>query len=130
MASIKAMIEVPVEVATVFQYLRSRGEGQAYQSACKQVKGYIPPVAQLEKEVNKKIQFSVAGRDSLLRLWMGGWTWTFELEDLGNSTTRITIDYSWHWTFALLGFGTLKQQAQNALIKDVLAIEALAFRAK
>jgi len=115
-------------VSTVFQYLRSSHEGQAYQSACKQAKGYIPPIAQLETEANKKIQFSVAGRDSLLRFQTGGWTWTFELEDLDNSTTRIAIGYSWHWTFAVLGFGTVRPQAENALIHDVLAIEALAFR--
>ena len=128
MGSIRATIETPVEVSTVFQYLRNCHEGQAYQSACKQAKGYVPPIARLESEVNKKLQFSEAGRDTLLRFQAGGWTWTFEFEDLGNSTTRITIDYRWHWTFGMLGFGMIRMQAESALIQNVLAIEALAFR--
>ncbi len=128
MASVKATVEVPVEASTIFQYLRDSYEGQAYRSACKQAKGYVTPIARLETVDNKKLRFSVAGRDALFRFQTGGWTWTFELEDLGNSTTRITIDYSWHWYFSMLGLGTVRFQAANSLTQDVLAIEALAFR--
>ena len=128
MASVKATVEVPVEVSTVFQYLRDSYEGQAYRSACMQVKGYILPIARLETVDNKMLRFSVPGRDAIFGSQTGGWTWTFELEDLGNSTTRITIDYSWNWFLSMLGLGTMRLQAANALTQDVLAIEALAFR--
>ena len=128
MASVKVTVEVPVEASTVFQYLRDSYEGQSYRSACMQAMGYVPPIARLETVDNKKLRFSVPCHNTIFGFQIVGWTWTFELEDLGNSTTRITIDYTWHWFLSMLGLGTVRLQAANALTQDVLAIEALAFR--
>ena len=127
MPSINATVQVPVDVSAVYQYLRDRYNGQAYRSACMEARGYIPPVAHLEQVDYTKLRFFVPGRDALLRFPIGGWTWTYDLEDLGNSTTRIKVAYNWHWFLSILAFGTVRHQAANALTDDILAIEALAF---
>ena len=126
MFSVKATVEIPVEVTRVYGYLRNRHEGQPYRSACMEAKGYIPPVACLESIDNAKLVFFVPGRDVWLRLPIGGWTWSYQMEDMGSSKTRIRTEYRWHWLFAFLGFGTVKHQAANAITEDVLAMQALA----
>ena len=119
--------DVSCSLSRVYQYLRFRYDGAPYRVACREVMGYIPPVVCEDAIEDRSVEFSVSGYDPLFRLRIGGWKWRYRLERLDESNTRLTISYHWHWFFALLGFGMIRQQARNALARDVLTMQALAF---
>ena len=125
MSNISATIEISAETSRVFHYLKTRYDGLPYRLACVEIQERIPRIACLESVENQLLRFSVPGREPLLHLNIGAWQWSYQLIELADSKTKITIDYQWHWFTDFLGLGSIKHQAANALIDDVLALQAL-----
>jgi hypothetical protein len=127
MPSVHATVEVPVESMRLYRYLQSQYDGTAYRAASMAARGYLPPVKCLEAIEGERLRFSVSARDALFHIRYSGWMWTYELEPVDQSRTRLTIRYEWPFLLSLLAGGSVRLQAANELTQTVLAVEALAF---
>lgn len=125
--SLRAVIDLPVERARVYQYLRNRYDGEAYRSACLATKGYLPGIVKLEDVENARLTFRVAGRDAWFKFSVSSWTWTYEIEPRGADRTQVTIEYNWSWVMSILSSWTARFQAGNEITGTVMALEALAY---
>jgi hypothetical protein len=85
----------------------------------------VPQVTCLEAEPNKRLVFQIRGRDPLLRTFIGGWQWTYEIEPASESASRVRITYRWSWWMSLLGAGTTRHQACHEITTTALALDAL-----
>ena len=124
MPKISSTIEISAETSRVFHYLEKRYEGLPYRLACVETQEYIPRIVCLKIVENELLEFSIQGREPSMRLSIGAWSWSYQLTRLGDSRTRITIEYQWHWSLGFLAYG-VKYQAANALVSDALALQAL-----
>ena len=125
MPSVSASIEVAASPDFVYQYLRARYDREAHRSASLSTKGYVPIVHCVEEIPNKRVAYHVAGRDPILRVFIGGWNWSYEIEPVSPSASRVTIRYVWSWTMSLLCMGTIRHQASNAVTETAMALDAL-----
>jgi hypothetical protein len=125
MPSVSTSIEVAAPLRTVYAYLQSRYDREAHRSASLATKGYVPNIACLEAEPNKRLVFQVRGRDPLLRIFLAGWTWIYEIEPAGESASRVRMMYCWSWWMSLLGVGTTRHQACNEITETAMALDAL-----
>jgi hypothetical protein len=127
MPSLTATVKVSAPAPLVFRYLSERYERPAHLEASMASKGYVAPIRRLECEEGQKLSFSCRGRDPVLRIWIGGWKWSYELASLDHSLTEVTIRYQWSWGMAILAAGTTKHQAANELTETAMALDALSF---
>jgi hypothetical protein len=125
MPSVTASVEISVPPGTVYRYLQSRYDREAHRSAALATKGYVPQVTCLEAEPNKRLVFQTRGRDPLLRTFIGGWKWIYEIEPASESASRVRITYRWSWWMSLLGAGTTRHQACNEITATAMALDAL-----
>jgi len=126
MPSVQTTIELPLPPERVYQYLSTRYEGTQYRNASTATKGYVPAVKCLESISNQKLVFSVPGRDPLLRFSVGGWVWSYQIEQPSPNHSKVTIEYEWSYFMSFIGVGTTRHQACNELVETVLALAALA----
>ena len=127
MPSLSTTIEVPVDLPVVYRYLRDRYDGEAYRFASLSVKGYVPSVMRVVEIDNRSLRFTVPGRDPLLRMPIGSWTWGYDIESAAAGRTRITIEYTWSVLLSVLSAWTVRHQAANEIAETALALQALAF---
>lgn len=127
MSSVSASIKVSAPAPVVYRYLRERYAREAYRSTSIATKGYVPAVTCIEEVENRRMAFRVQGRDPLLRDFLGSWTWAYEIEPMGDSSTQVIIRYTWSWLMSLLGVGTIRPQACNEITEAAMALDALAW---
>ena len=125
MASVSASVEVAALSETVYRYLQSRYSREAHRSASLATKGYVPDVTCLEAVSNKRLVFQVRGRDPILRIFLGGWMWMYEIEPVSEYGSRVRITYHWSPWMSLLGGGTMRHQACNEITEMAMALDAL-----
>ena len=125
MPSVGASVEVAVPPQTVYSYLQSRYDRDAHRSASLATKGYVPNVSCLEAEPNKRLVFHVRGRDPVLRIFVSGWKWIYDIEPASKSGSRVSVTYIWSWWMSLLGAGTTRHQASNEITETAMALDAL-----
>ena len=93
MPSVNARVDVQASADTVYAYLEGRYDRAAHRSASLATKGYVPNVTCIEAVKGKRLVFEVPGRDALLRIFIGGWNWSYEIEPASASASRVTITY-------------------------------------
>jgi hypothetical protein len=125
MLSVTASVDIPVLPETVYRYLQSRYDRGAYRSTSLATKGYVPNVTCLEAEPKKRLVFHVRGREPFLRIFIGGWTWIYEIDAASESASRVRVTYRWSWWMSLLGLGTVRHQACNEIAETAMALDAL-----
>ena len=125
MPSVSATVDVQASADTVYAYLEGRYDRTAHRSASLATKGYVPNVTCVEAVADKRLVFEVAGRDALLRILIGGWTWSYDIEPTSASASRVIITYHWSWLMSLLGAGTTYHQACNEVTETAMALDAL-----
>lgn len=109
----------------VYDYLQSRYDRDAHRSASLATKGYVPNTTCLEAVPSRRLVFQVSGHDPLLRIFLSGWTWIYEIEPASGSASRVTMTYHWSWWMSLLGAGTTSHQASNEITETAMALDAL-----
>jgi len=73
-------------VGQVFRMgMRSPGDGGAYVTA-NQVDVF---------EENRSIGWGTGGIDAQGEVWLGGWTWRYDLEPVGGGRCSVTLTYDW-----------------------------------
>jgi hypothetical protein len=127
MPSVSASVDVSAPHAIVYQYLQTRYDSETHRSASLATKGYVPNVTCLEAAPNNRLVFQVRGRDTILRIFVGGWRWTYEIETVNESVSRVRITYRWGWEMSLLGAGTIGHQACNEITETAMALDALSW---
>lgn len=125
MPSISATASVSAPASEVYRYLRDRYGRELHRTVSLETKGYIPAVKCVEELEPRRIIFQVRGRDPVLRFFIGGWTWCYDIEPDGETMSRVTIRYEWGWLMSILGAGTTRHQAANEIVETALALEAL-----
>lgn len=125
MPSASATVNVHATAATVYAYLESRYDSETHRSASLACKGYVPAVRCLEAIADRRLVFMVPGRDPLTRLFIGSWTWSYDIEPTGTGASRVTITYSWNWWMSFLCAGTTYHQACNEITETAMALDAL-----
>ena len=126
MPTVYGELEIACPTAQVYAYLRDRYKTDVFRSVCMMTKGYVPEVRCVEELEDERVSFSVAGRDSLLRINISSWVWTYQLTRLDDDRTTVVITYKWSVLLSLLSMFTARLQAANELVETALALEALA----
>lgn len=127
MPSVKATVEIPVEVPIVYRYLRDRYQSESFQSAWRSTKGYAPTISKVQEIEDEFLQFRVSGRDVFTNWSISSWTWSYDLRPTKESRAKVTIEYQWSWVLSVLSAWTVRHQAANELTETVLALDALDF---
>jgi hypothetical protein len=125
MPAASATVNVHAAAPMVYAYLAGRYDSEAHCSASLATKGYVPAVKCLEAVADRFLVFMVPGRDPLTRLFVGGWTWSYDIEPTGAGESRVTITYRWNWRMSFLGAGTMYHQACNEITETAMALDAL-----
>ena len=71
--------------------------------------------------------FKAKGRDSLTKMKIGEWKWSYNFRDLGEKRTEILITYEWSPLMDVLSLFTVKHQAANELTETVLSLDSLEY---
>ncbi len=126
MPSVYGEVTVARPVGEVYAYLKERYQSHVFRSVCMMTKGYVPEIACVAEQANERLTFRAAGRDSLLRFTMGGWTWSYDLASLAPAQTKVAITYRWSVWMSIISLFTVRHQAANELIETAMALEAMA----
>lgn len=110
----------------IYDYLRHRYDGDVFREASMAAKGYVPPIELVEASEPAKLVFTVPGRDGLLELAVGSWSWGYNIEAITEGQAKVTIWYEWGLGTGILGAGTVKLQAANEVVETAMALDALA----
>jgi hypothetical protein len=127
MPSVSATVDVWASADTVYAYLASRYDRAAHRAASLATKGYVPNAICIDSVAGERLVFKVSGRDPLLRIPIGGWSWSYGIEHTSAFTSRVTITYRWSWWMSLLGAGTTCHQACNEITETAMALDALSW---
>ena len=127
MPSVSASVDVSAPHAIVYQYLQTRYDSEALRSASLATFGYVPNITCLEAAPNNRLVFQFLVRDPIFQIFIGGWRWTYEIEPVNESVSRVRITYRWGWSTSLLGVGTTEHQACNEITETFMALDALSW---
>jgi hypothetical protein len=125
MPSVRATVAVAAPIDVVYRYLLERYGRSAHCETSLATKGYIPEVLCLDANEPYYLRFHVKGRDPMLRTFIGGWEWEYELRSVAKEGTDVTICYRWSWMMSLFSAGTMRAQASNEMVETAMALDAL-----
>jgi len=125
MGEISTKIEINIKTDIVYENLKERYNSQRFKNASLETKGYIPPIILKENKENSKLVFTSKGHDSLTKMKIGGWQWSYDLKELDGNRTEVIISYEWSLFMTIMSFFTVKHQAANELCETVLSLDAL-----
>ncbi|MDA9070911.1 MAG: hypothetical protein ACKVK4_08160 [Flavobacteriales bacterium] len=127
MGKISTKLEINIEIDVVYNNLKNRYNSERFKKASIDTKGYVPPIELIKNEVNSKLVFKAKGTDSLTKMKIGEWKWSYDFRDLGEKRTEIIISYEWSSLMEFLSFFTIKHQAANELTETVLSLDSLEY---
>jgi hypothetical protein len=119
----KCQIEVPSSI--VYKFLKESYLDSRFLDACKETKGYVPSIELKEDIPNRKLLYTVAGRDAWTNIKTSFWDWSFTMEEISSTHTKVTINYSWNLLLGILGAGTIRGQASNEAVEIIRGLIAL-----
>jgi len=126
MPELKGKIAVSSNIDNIYTYLKTRHKEQAFIDICMQTKGYVPPIKMIYDNGKNSICFSCSGRDTLTKMKIGKWTWSYDLKQIDENTTEVEIHYSWSVWLSIISWWTISFQAANEMGETALALVALA----
>ena len=89
MGKISTKLEINIEIDVVYNNLKNRYNSERFKKASIDTKGYVPPIELIKNEVNSKLVFKAKGTDSLTKMKIGEWKWSYDFRDLGEKRTYI-----------------------------------------
>ena len=121
--SFTADFELPPEA--VWRFARNCHLDSRFLRLFQETAGYIPDIRASDVVDGRKIRYQVAGRDSLTKMKIAGWSWTFVVEPISEAKTRFTVSYSWPMSMGLLSAGTAEGQARNEMSGYIVALASM-----